>query len=61
VLQHLLNCDRLRADPDALIRRMAGLAGLDEAHLRQWAFARCALQAADWPELADVAARLAPA
>src|SRR5262249_33616389 len=41
-LQHMLNCEeRLRADPDALLRRMADLLGLDRDRLRLWLFARC--------------------
>jgi streptomycin 6-kinase len=41
VLQHMLNCeDRLAADPAALAARMAGLAGVDTARVRQWLFAR---------------------
>ncbi len=60
VLQHLLNCDRLRIDPESLLQRIAGLTGLDPIRLRQWLFARCAVEAVDDPELAGIAARLAP-
>jgi hypothetical protein len=38
---------------------MAGLLDLDETHLRRWAFARCAVQAVDDPELRGVVAQLA--
>lgn len=58
--QHMLNCDgRLHADPEALVARMAGLLDLDRGRLRQWLFARCVLEAPDWPGLAAVARRLA--
>jgi streptomycin 6-kinase len=60
VLQHLLNCDRLRADPLALVRRMAGLLDLDADRVRLWLFARCVQQSASWPDLVEVAASLAP-
>jgi len=60
VLQHLLNCGRLHTDPDPLLQRIAALTGLDPARLRQWLFARCAIEAVDDPELARIAARLAP-
>lgn len=58
--QHMLNCDgRLHADPEALVARLAGLLDLDRGRLRQWLFARCVLEAPDWPGLAAVARRLA--
>lgn len=61
-LQHLLNCDeRLHADPGGLARRMAGLLGLDAERLLLWLFARCVQESPDWPALADVARRIAPA
>lgn len=60
VVQHLLNTRRLAADPVAVARRMASLLDLDAARVRQWLFARCVQQSASWPELVDVAARLAP-
>src|SRR5262245_39845449 len=42
VLQHLLNCaESLQADPIGLLTRVADLAGLDPARVRQWLFARC--------------------
>ena len=61
-LQHLLNCDqRLQDDPRDLARRMAGLIGLDAERLLLWLFARCVQESPDWPALADVARRIAPA
>ncbi|MBO0682591.1 MAG: kinase [Candidatus Dormibacteraeota bacterium] len=60
-LQHMLNCDaRLRADPHGLARRMAGLLGLAPDRLLLWLFARCVQESADWPNLAEVARRVAP-
>lgn len=62
VLQHLLNCEvRLHADPHGLVRRMADLLALDAGRLRLWLFARCVQESPDWPGLAEVARRLAPA
>jgi streptomycin 6-kinase len=59
--QHMLNCDeRLHADPDALVARLAGLLDLDPGRLRMWLFARCAQESPGWPGLAAVALRLAP-
>ena len=61
-LQHLLNCEeRLRSDPDSLVRRMADLLGLDRERLLLWLFARCVQESPDWPALGDVARRVAPA
>jgi streptomycin 6-kinase len=61
-LQHMLNCDeRLRANPRGLARRMASLLDLDSDRLLLWLFARCVIESANWPPLADVAARIAPA
>lgn len=60
-LQHLLNCpERLRADPQGLARRMAGLLGLDADRLLLWLFARCVQESPDWPDLSEVARRIAP-
>jgi streptomycin 6-kinase len=60
-LQHMLNHpDRLRADPVAFARRMAGLLDLDPERLRRWLFARCVLESLDRPELGRVARALAP-
>lgn len=59
-LQHILNClDRLRADPLALVRRLAGLLDVDERRLSQWTFARCVLWSLEHPDLAHVASHLA--
>jgi streptomycin 6-kinase len=59
VLQHLLNCrSRLLHDPDALVRRMAGLLDLDPDRLGEWLRIRCALEASHDPELAEVARRI---
>ncbi|HJQ00388.1 MAG TPA: aminoglycoside phosphotransferase family protein [Jatrophihabitans sp.] len=61
VLQHMLNCDqRLHADPLGFIRQMAQLVQLDAGRLRVWLFARCVLESAEFPELADVADKIAP-
>ncbi len=55
-LQHMLNCDgRLRADPRALVGRMAGLLDLDAERLARWLFARCVVETAHWPGLLEVA------
>lgn len=59
-LQHLLNCDeRLRADPRALVARVADLLELDRERLTLWLFARCVQESLDWPQLGDVARQLA--
>lgn len=59
-LQHLLNCgDRLRADPSGLARQMADLLGLDGDRLVLWLFARCVQESPGWPQLADIARRIA--
>ncbi len=61
VLQHMLNCeDRLAADPAALAARMAGLAGVDPARVRQWLFARSVQESPCSPVMREVARRLAP-
>jgi streptomycin 6-kinase len=60
-LQHLLNCeDRLMTDPMGLAQHMADLLGLDPERLLAWLFARCVQESPDWPELAEVARRIAP-
>ncbi len=59
-LQHLLNCERLRHDPLALVRRMADLLDLDADRLRLWLFARCVQESAHDPQLLSVARRVAP-
>ena len=61
LLQHMLNCeDRLAADPAALAARMAVLAGVDAARLRQWLFARAVQESICSPLMRQVARRLAP-
>jgi streptomycin 6-kinase len=62
VIQHMLNCDEgLRTRPRDLARRMADLAGLDGERVALWLFARCVQESPDWPDLADVARKMAPA
>lgn len=61
VLQHLLNCrERLADNPQALVRRMAGLLDLDPVRVTQWLFARCVIESGNDPQLAELAERLAP-
>lgn len=60
VLQHMLNCDRLTTEPRRLADRMAKLLELDPERVTQWLFARCVYESPDQPELARVAAALAP-
>lgn len=61
-LQHMLNCpERLAHDARSLAGRMAGLLDLDRDRLLLWLFARCVQESPHWPNLAAVAARLAPA
>jgi len=59
-LQHLLNSERLMADPLGLVGRMAGLLELDAERLRLWLFARCVIESPDWPNLGQVARLVAP-
>jgi streptomycin 6-kinase len=60
VLQHMLNCeDRLAADPAALAARMARLAGVDTARVRQWLFARSVQESLGSPLMGQVAGQLA--
>lgn len=47
--------------PTPMVRRVAGLLGLDPARLRLWLFARCVQESPDWPILAEVAQLVAPA
>lgn len=62
VTQHLLNsARRLHGDPLALVARVARLADLDAERVRLWLFARCVQESVGWPQLAEVARRLAPA
>ena len=61
LLQHMLNCPgRLHTNPTALCDRMAALTGMDPDRTRLWLFARCVVESAGWPQLADVARQLAP-
>ena len=60
-LQHLLNCDRLAADPIALARRLADLLDLDASRVTQWLFTRCVQESIDQPWLRSIATALAPA
>lgn len=61
VLQHMLNCpDRLEREPQALIRRMADLAGLDRERVSLWLFARLIEESQRRPQMAAIARRLAP-
>jgi streptomycin 6-kinase len=59
-LQHMINSERVVANPAGLVQRMAELLGLDAERLRLWLFARSVQGSPDRPELADVAVRLAP-
>jgi streptomycin 6-kinase len=59
-LQHMLNCDRLTTEPRRLAAQMATLLELDPKRVTQWLFARCVYESLDQPELARVAAALAP-
>jgi streptomycin 6-kinase len=52
--------DRLHADPDGLVTRIASLLELDAERLALWLFARCVEESPDWPGLADIARRMAP-
>jgi streptomycin 6-kinase len=60
LLQHMINCDRLLADPVGLARRLADWLELDTCRLLLWLFARCVQEARGRPQLAAVAVRLAP-
>jgi streptomycin 6-kinase len=61
VLQHMLNCrERLVADPGALARRMADLAGLDAERVQLWLFARTVQESVGMPWLRPVVPLLAP-
>jgi streptomycin 6-kinase len=61
VLQHMLNCEgRLATNPAALAARMASLAGVDAARVRQWLFARSVQESPGSPLMRQVARRLAP-
>jgi len=57
--QHLLNCDRLRSDPLALVRRFSELLELDADRVRRWTFARAAADTSGaWGDLDAVAIAL---
>jgi streptomycin 6-kinase len=58
--QHLFNCkDRILAAPDATIRRVADLLGVDDERIRQWMFARSAAEPRDtWNDDSVTLARL---
>jgi streptomycin 6-kinase len=46
--QHLFNCtERLRADPEGMIRRIADLLGVEYERVRLWTFARAAAEPRD--------------
>lgn len=61
LLQHMLNCrDRLTEDPVGLAHRMADLVGFDPDRVTNWLFARCVQESIGDPQLAMIAARLAP-
>lgn len=61
VLQHMLNCEeRLLADPPRLAERVANLAELDPGRVCLWLFARCVQESPKWPQLSEVARRVAP-
>lgn len=60
-LQHMLNCaGRLCTDPVRFAQRLAGLLELDASRLLLWLFARCVQESPGNPDLARVAALLAP-
>jgi streptomycin 6-kinase len=60
-LQHLLNCpQRLHANPRDLAWRLADLLDLDHERLLLWLFARCMQESLDYPQLAEIATRIAP-
>jgi streptomycin 6-kinase len=64
VVQHLINCEvRLRADPIALVNRVAELAEVSQEHARLWTFARAAAEPReDWNNVVwmEVARKLMP-
>jgi streptomycin 6-kinase len=60
-LQHMLNCEqRLLTEPVPFAHRLAGLLDLDPHRLLLWLFARCVQESLGQPDLAPVAAALAP-
>jgi streptomycin 6-kinase len=62
VTQHLLNDPaRLTTDPRRFVRRIAHLAALDADRVTAWLFARCVVEAGDWPyDVTAIAAVLRP-
>jgi streptomycin 6-kinase len=58
--QHLLNCEgRLRAAPEAIIRRFADLLEVDHERVRLWLFARLAAESRDvWDDESIALARV---
>ncbi len=61
VLQHILNgAARFGRNPGELADRMASLVDVDSERVRLWLFARCAVGAAQWPALLDVARQVVP-
>ena len=62
--QHLLNsCERLRSDPDRIIRSFADLLGVEHERVRLWTFARAAAEPRDnWNngDLVALARAIAP-
>jgi len=58
--QHLFNCkERMLAAPDATIRRVADLLGVDDQRIRLWMFARSAAEPRDtWNDDSATLARL---
>jgi streptomycin 6-kinase len=58
--QHLLNCEgRLRAAPEATIRRFADLLEVDHERVRLWVFARSAAESRDvWDDDSFALARV---
>jgi streptomycin 6-kinase len=60
-LQHMLNFpDRLATNARGFARRMADLLDLDPERVRLWLFARCVQESINDPDLASVAAMMAP-
>jgi len=59
-LQHMINCERVVAEPAEFARRLAGRLDLDPERLLLWLFARCVQESPDRRYLAEVATRLAP-
>jgi streptomycin 6-kinase len=59
-LQQMINCERLVSDPVGLARRLADPLALDLDRLLPWLFARCVQEVRQRPQLAAVAACLAP-